>query len=211
MFPAIHPILICVQFFCAHPSLEKGFPKHIMLNQTQVWSKSSSVKLYTLIHPNLYQFQGHPCFRLKRSVEAQHPRNVLTSTEQHTLHTHTPGSSHLPRHTAIQGSNSGGIGAAATHYMTVFWSGEKWGWKEFGPTWLISSLSNSSMLLLSVFPFCLDNYSIGAPQTNDLDLFWQHCHITPIISSNSPIRGQRLWKHLHVGLIQLLTSVTFST
>ncbi len=89
-----------------------------MLNQTQVWSKSSSVKLYTLIHPNLYQCQGHPCFRLKRSVEAQHPRNVPTSTEQHTLHTHThtPGSSHLPRHTAIQGSNSGGIGAAATHY-----------------------------------------------------------------------------------------------
>lgn len=29
---------------------------------------------------------------------------------------HTPGPSHLPRHMAIQGSNSGRIGAAATHY-----------------------------------------------------------------------------------------------
>ncbi len=174
MFPAIYPILICVQVLCAHPSLEKGFPKHLMLNQTQVWSKSSSVKLYALIHPNLYQFQGHPCFRLKpvwsptppESLRYSHPRNALTSTEQHTQHTHTPGSSHLPRHTAIQGSNSGGIGAAATHYR---WDRVLFGWEvRLEGSWihLTDLVSLGLLYALALYLLFLPRQSLKRLSTN---------------------------------------------
>lgn len=83
------------------------------------------MKLYALIHPNLYQFQGHPCFRLNQCVKSptppeslryNHPQNVLVSAERHTLRTHTWLKSFAQTYTAIQGSNSERIGAAATHY-----------------------------------------------------------------------------------------------
>lgn len=180
------------------------------------------MKLYALIHPNLYQFQGHPCFRLNQCIKSptppeslhyNHPQNVLVNAEQHTLRTHTRLKSFAQTYTAIQGSNSERIGAAATHYRggSCFdWARSEAGRKLDPLHW--SRLSLSSLFSLSVsFSFCLDNHSSGTLQTNDLDSYWQHCHITPIISLNSPIRGQKPWKCLlHEGLKATDLSVTYS-
>lgn len=127
---------------------------------TDLRSKISSVKLYALIHPNLYQFQGHPCFRLNQCVKSptppeslryNHPQNVLVNAEQHTLRTHTWLKSFSQTYTAIQGSNSERIGAAATHYR----GGSCFDWARSEAGRKLDPLHWSWLGLLYSFSLCL--------------------------------------------------------
>lgn len=147
----IHSILIRVQVLCAHPSLEKGFPKHRSDLKALVWN---STPWYTLIFTNFRVIPASDwmvCLKHKtpRIITPQPP---LKCPHEHwtapTTHTHLaqvicPDTRQSKE--VIQGEL-----ALLPHIIggIVFWLGEKWGWKEVGSTWLISSLSDSSMLSL---------------------------------------------------------------
>lgn len=179
----------------------------------------NSTPWYTLTCTN---FRVIPASDWTSVLKAQLLQNHYTTTTpkmsswalNSTRYAHTPGSSHLPRHTR---QSKGVIQRELALLPHIIGGGSCFDWarseagRKLDPLhW--SRLSLSSLFSLSVsFSFCLDNHSSGTLQTNDLDSYWQHCHITPIISLNSPIRGQKPWKCLlHEGLKATDLSVTYS-
>lgn len=76
----------------------------------------------------------------------------------------------------------------------MFWLGEKWGLKEAGSTWLVSTLwlpqpewwQNWSSSLLSLF-FCFSDHSSDESQTNNLDSQRRQLQTIPIMCPYAPL------------------------